>query len=309
MKIVSLVPSATEIVCALGARESLVGVSHECDYPIGVGALPRCCEPKVQTDRSSQEIDQSVKAIVEQGLSVYRVLGEKLQELRPDVVVTQTQCQVCAVDEPELKAAVGEWLNYTPAIVPHEANQIRDLWTDITSTAEALNRPKGGEDIVRALQTRLQNLANAVHGHTRDKEKPRVVCIEWMDPIMVAGHWMPELVEIAAGEAVLNEAAGASKTVTMAEIAAADPHVVLVQPCGYSLAETKAKFAELSAQAGWQELNAVKEGRVYLCDGNQYFNRPGPRLIDTTEIIAEILHPDVVRLGFEGTAYENVASP
>ncbi len=307
MRIVSLIPSATEIICALGARESLVGVSHECDYPLGVEGLPSCCEPKIQVDRPSGEIDQSVKTIVEQGLSVYRVLGEILKDLRPDVIVTQTQCQVCAVDEPELKAAVGEWLDYEPSIVAHNANQIRDLWSDITDTAEALAIPKGGDDLIRALQIRLQNLANAVHGHLRDKPKPRVLNVEWMDPIMIAGHWMPELVEIAGGDPMLNEPAGASRTVTLEEIAAADPEVILVQPCGFSLEQTTKQLAELTDLPGWSDLGAVRTGKVYLCDGNQYFNRPGPRLIETTEIIAEILHPDVVKLGYEGKAY--VAAP
>ena len=201
--IVTLLASATEIVCALGYEGALVARSHECDYPASVTKLPACTESKIDTRKSSREIDDQVKSIVEQGLSVYRVDGNLLKQLQPDVIVTQTQCEVCAASPKDLDRAVRDWTGAEPRIVSLEPNALADVWTDIQNVAEALGAPDRGERLRAELQARLC----AIEAQTEQSaHRPSVACIEWIDPLMAAGNWMPELVGMAGGENVFGEA-------------------------------------------------------------------------------------------------------
>jgi iron complex transport system substrate-binding protein len=295
VRIVSLIASATEIVSALGFQPELVGRSHECDFPAGVERLPRVTAPKFPTDGTSYAIDQRVKAIVQEGLSVYRVHAEALAALRPDVIVTQDQCQVCAVSLSDVEAALCSFTGTRPRVVSLQPDCLADVWADIRRVAAALGAPERGEALVASLQARMAAVAQAA----RPFPRVRVAVIEWIDPLMAAGNWMPELLAMVGGENLFGEAGKHSPWMTFEALAAADPDVILVTPCGFDLPRTRAEMPPLAATPGWDDLRAVRAGRVILADGNQYFNRPGPRLAESLEILAEALHP-TLRYGHPG---------
>ncbi len=299
-RIVSLIASSTEIVCALGLEAQLVGRSHECDYPPSVTHLPICTRPKFNTEGSSYEIDQRVKAVLEQALSVYVVDAEALRRLQPSHIITQTQCEVCAVSLKDVKQAVDELTGCRPAIVSLEPNALADVWADIQRVADALAVPERGQRLVQELGGRMARIAETAQ---KAAARPRVACIEWIEPLMASGNWMPELVEMAAGISLFGEAGKHSPWLTWEEIRAKDPDVILVLPCGFDIPRTRGDLPALTRQPGWPDLKAVRKQRVYLLDGNQYFNRPGPRLVESLEILAEILHPDLFHFGHECTGW------
>ncbi len=302
-RVVTLLASATEIVCALGYEDALVARSHECDHPPSVGRLPACTESKIDTEKSSRGIDDQVKEIVEIGLSVYRVDGDLLKRLRPDVIVTQTQCEVCAVSPKDLDRAVRDWTDAAPRIVSLEPNALADVWTDILNVAESLGSSVRGERLVAEMKEGM----GAIEAKARDADdRPRVANIEWIDPLMAAGNWMPELVGMAGGENVFGEAGRAAPWMTWESLREADPAVIIVMPCGYGIAESRRNMPALTGRAEWSSLDAVATGRVYIADGNQYFNRPGPRLVESLEILAELLHPDLFQFGHEGMGWERL---
>lgn len=302
-RIVSLIASATEIICALGLEEGLVGRSHECDYPGSVRPLPVCTEPKFPTDGTSYAIDQRVKAILQEGLSVYRVHADLLKDLRPEVIVTQSQCEVCAVSLQEVEQAVCDWVESRPKIVSLEPNALADVWSDIRRTADALGVSDRGEALVDELRSRMKDIESLADPAPR---RPTVACIEWIDPLMAAGNWMPELVEMAGGRNLFGEAGKHSPWMSWSELQEADPEMILVLPCGFDLERTRQEMPPLTGRAGWKDLQAVRENRVFLTDGNQYFNRPGPRLAESLEILAELIHPEVFRFGHEGAGWQRV---
>jgi iron complex transport system substrate-binding protein len=300
-RIVSLIASATEIVCALGFEDQIVGRSHECDYPEAIKRLPICTEPKFDPDGTSYQIDQRVKAIVQEGLSVYRVDGEKLRDLEPDVIVTQSHCEVCAVSLRDVERAVCAWLRTCPQLVSLAPNGLADVWTSIEQVALALKVPQRGADTIRHLQNRL----HAIEERTRAlSERPTVTCIEWIDPLMAAGNWMPELVEMAGGVPVFGVARAHSPWMTWEQLCTANPDILILLPCGFDIARTRRDLPLLMNRPEWPNLRAVRTGRVFLADGNQYFNRPGPRLVESLEILAELLHPTMFSFGHEGTGWQ-----
>ncbi|HEY1860840.1 MAG TPA: cobalamin-binding protein [Gemmataceae bacterium] len=302
-RIVSLIASATEIVCALGCEDQLVGRSHECDYPSSVLRLPVCTEPKFDVTGSSRAIDEQVKAILQDALSVYRVHADRLADLRPDVIVTQTQCEVCAVSLRDVELALAANLVTWPRIVALAPNALADVWTDIQLVADALDIPERGRELVARLQKRMAGITAKVRALT---ERPTVACIEWIDPLMASGNWMPELVDMAGGVNLFGEAGKHAPWMTWEELCGKDPDVILVLPCGFDLRRTRQEIPALSAKPEWPRLRAVRSGRVYLLDGNQFFNRPGPRLVESLEIIAEILHPNVIHFGHVGTGWQRL---
>lgn len=302
-RIVSLIPSSTEIVYALNLEGRLVGRSHECDFPESVRRLPVCTEPKFNPEGSSYEIDQRVKAILHQALSVYRVHGDVLKELQPDVIITQAQCEVCAVSLREVEEVVGQWLGTRPQIISLEPGTLSDVWAGIVRVAEALGGPERGAELVKSLKQRV--FAIAARARTLPPG-PTVAGIEWIDPLMAAGNWMPELVEMAGGINIFGEAGKHSPWMTWEELVQKDPNVIVVLPCGFDMKRTREEIPALTRRPGWSRLRAVQTGRVYVTDGNQYFNRPGPRLVESLEILAEILHPGVFRFGHEGTGWEHL---
>ena len=301
LRVVSLIASATEIVAALGEREKLVGRSHECDYPPDVLGLPQCTEAKLPTDGTSYEIDERVKAVLQEGLAVYRVFAEELDALAPDVIITQSQCDVCAVSLKDVEEAVCHMVASRPAIVSLEPNCLADVWGDIRRVAEALDIREKGESLVARLQSRMDDIAQRASALDA---RPSVACIEWIDPLMSAGNWMPELVEMAGGRNLFGEAGKHSPWMTFEALEGADPDIVLILPCGWDRARARAEMPPLTNRPGWAGLRAVQEGRVYLTDGNQYFNRPGPRLAESLEILAEVFHPGEFEFGHEGSGWE-----
>ena len=300
-RIVSLLPSATEIVCALGLFDNLVGRSHECDYPTEVERLPVLTAPRFNPEGASAEVDRRVKSILQNALSVYRVDADQLMALRPDVIVTQSQCEVCAVSERELNAALAQWMGGTgPAVVSLKAASLDAVFTDIARAASALDVELAGAQLIASLKERIrriqQRAANA-------ESRPSLATIEWIDPLMAGGNWMPELVEIAGGRNLFGQAGQHSPWLEFEQLAAADPDVILVSPCGFGIDRSLQELATLTRNPAWPKLTAVRNGRVFVADGNHYFNRPGPRLVESLEILAEILHPELFRFGHEGAGW------
>lgn len=303
MRIVSLIASATEIVCALGFEKQLVGRSHECDFPESVRRLPVCTEPKFAVEGSSREIDQRVRDIVQESLSVYRVDGERLRDLEPEVIVTQAHCEVCAVSLREVERTVCAWLSRCPKLVSLMPNSLADVWADIERVAEALGEPERGVELNRRLQGRMSAIAERARGLS---PHPTVACVEWIEPLMAAGNWMPELVEMAGGIDCFGEPGKHAPALTWEQLVAADPDVIFVSPCGFDIRRTMQEMHLLTGRPEWPRLGAVQGRRVVVADGNAFFNRPGPRLVESLEILAEILHPETLAFGHEGSGWRRV---
>ncbi len=302
-RIVTLLPSATEIVAALGFENELVGRSHECDYPPSVKRLAPLTEPRFNLEGSSAEIDQRVKSIVRDALSVYRVDAAKLRELRPDVIVTQSQCEVCAVNQSDVDDAVAEWTGTRPLIVSLKPYTLADIFADVQRVAVALGAPQRGDKLVHDLRMRCAEIREIT---AKLKNRPTVACIEWIEPMMSAGNWTPELVEMAGGKNLFGTAGQHSPWMKFAELAAADPDLIMIAPCGFGIPRASEELHLLQKQNGWAQLKAVREGRVFVADGNQYFNRPGPRIVESLEILAELIHPHTFRFGHEGAGWRKV---
>jgi iron complex transport system substrate-binding protein len=301
MRIVSLLPSATEIVCALGLSGNLVGRSHECDYPPEVAALPALTAPRFDPEGSSVEVDRRVKSILENALSVYRVDADRLMALRPDLIVTQSQCEVCAVSERELDSALAQWTGgAAPTVVSLRAASLGGILNDITRTAVAASVEQAGAQVVRSMRERIDRIRQSA---ARAASRPSVAVIEWIDPLMSGGNWMPELVGIAGGRNLFGEAEQHSPWIRFEQITAADPDVILVSPCGFGIERSIEELEVLRRTPAWHSLSAVKNGRVFVADGNHYFNRPGPRIVDSLEIAAEIIHPELFQFGHQEQAW------
>lgn len=300
-RIVSLIASSTEIVCALGLENQLVGRSHECDHPPSVSRLPICTAPKFSTEGTSGEIDRRVKELLQQALSIYRVDADLLKALRPTHLITQTQCEVCAVSLKEVEEALRDWISPgAPALIPLSPNSLSDVWADIQRVADALGVPERGRALVQQLQERMAAIAKSAE---RLSPRPRAAAIEWIEPLMAGGNWMPNLIEMGGGTNLFGEAGKHSPWMTWEALVQADPDILLILPCGFDIARTRKELPILTGHPTWSTLKAVRERAVYLIDGNQYFNRPGPRLAESLEILAEIFHPDRFRFGREGTGW------
>ncbi len=300
-RIVSLIASATEIVCALGFEGQLVGRSHECDFPEGVQRLPACTSPKFDTSGSSRDIDERVKGLVRDGLSVYKVDEALLRELRPDVIVTQSHCEVCAVSERVVERAVASWLGSSPKVVSLAPNGLDDVWAGFRQVADALGVPRRGEELVRSLQARMAAVAERARALP---DRPTVACVEWVEPLMASGNWVPELVEMAGGVNLFGSPGRHAPWLSWEDLCGRDPEVLLLLPCGFDIDRTRQELPALSRKPEWAGLKAVRGGRVFLLDGNQFFNRPGPRLVESLEILAELLHPGAFAFGHQGGGWQ-----
>ncbi len=299
-RIVSLIASATEIVCALGARDRLVGRSHECDYPEDVLQLPQLTEAKFPVTGTSYDIDERVKAIVQEGLSVYRVDAHALEALDPDVIVTQDHCEVCAVSLSDVEDAVCTFAKKGAEIVSLHPDTLGDIWTDIRKVAKAIGDEEAGEQLIESSKSRMAEIAEIA---ARADVKPHIAMIEWIDPLMGGGNWMPELVEMANGVDFLAKPGEPSPWAQWDDIVKQDPEVIFVHPCGFDIGRTLEEMPSLEQRPGWHDLKAVRNGKVFVADGNQYFNRPGPRVVESLQILAEILHPDLFPPSFEGKGW------
>ena len=289
-RVVSLLPSATEIVCALGEGARLVGRSHECDYPPEIQGLPPCTRSKIDPNRPSAALNTEVELQLKKGTSLYDIDRDVLRQLKPDLLLTQAQCEVCAVSEADVRAA----LEHLPAgevrMLSLSPRRLTDLWQNILDVAEALGLPAKGREVVKQLKNRLADL---IFKTAPLRKRPSVACIEWLDPIMAAGNWVPEMVDLAGGKSVLGTGGEHSSWLTWDALAASDPDVVILMPCGFDLSRTAIEATALTKRREWNGLRAVRQKSVYAVDGSQYFNRPGPRLVDSVEILTEILHPNL----------------
>jgi iron complex transport system substrate-binding protein len=300
LRIISLIASATEIVCTLGFEDQLVARSHECDYPPSVKRLPQVTSPKFNVEGTSTEIDQRVKSIVQDALSVYRVDAEMLEELKPTHIITQSQCEVCAVSLKDVEQAVCELTSSRPVIVSLEPNALDDVWDDIARVGEALDATTRAHELVDGLRGRMDDIVQRTHWLDAN---PSVAYIEWIDPMMAGGNWMPELIAMAGGLNLFGEAGKHSPWMTWDELVTKDPDIIFVAPCGFDIPRTLEEMNLLSGRTEWDSLKAIRDGRVFVADGNQYFNRPGPRLAESLEILAEVIHPNLFHFGREGSGW------
>jgi iron complex transport system substrate-binding protein len=288
-RVVSLLPSATEMVAALGMREALVGVSHECDFPAEVAGLPVMTRTTLRSLPRSADIDRDVRRLLKDVLAVYELELDRLREARPDVIVTQDLCDVCAVSFDDVCRAARELGSPDLRIVNLHPKRLGDVWNDIRRVAGALGREQEAEGLLADIAERVE----AVRSRAADAaSRPDVLTIEWLDPVMVGGTWMPELVELAGGRPLVTRPGDHAPTLELARLRELAPEVVLFKPCGFDLERTRAErcvIDELLAAVDWP---AVREGRVWIADGNAFFNRPGPRLVDSLEILAACVHPD-----------------
>jgi len=286
MRIVSLLPSATEIVCALGLADSLVGISHDCDYPPEIRTRPVLSEAIVSGELPSAVIDARIRDQLHRGRSVYHLDEAQLARLRPDLILTQELCQVCAPSYTLVKQA-AKIVDAEVRITSLEPRGLSDILDNILLVGDLTGTAERARTIVDQLRRRIA----AVRRVVADAPRPRVTCIEWLDPIFVGGHWVPEMVEIAGGRDVLGKTGEPSHVVEWAQVVEARPDVVVLMPCGFSVPRTRRELDLLTTRPGWTALPAVRSGRVYLTDASAYFNRPGPRIATGLEILASILHP------------------
>jgi iron complex transport system substrate-binding protein len=289
MRVVSLLPSATEIVCALGAGGELVGISHECDHPPEVVAgLPALTASRLSVDGDSQRIDRSVRDLLRAALAIYDLDVDRLAELDPELIVTQDLCEVCAVSYDTVCAATEGLAGGNVQVVSLHPLRLDDIWTDMRTVAAALGRRAAGERLLAGLWARLER----VERRTVAAGRPRVVSIEWLDPVMLGGTWMPELITIAGGDPLGVAAGERAPTLDLAGLADLEPDVVVIKPCGYPVQRTLDELELLPKVLPWGDWPAVQAGQVYVADGNAYFNRSGPRIVDSAELLAGCLHPD-----------------
>jgi iron complex transport system substrate-binding protein len=289
MRVVSLLPSATEIICALGAREELVGRSHECDYPPGVEGVPVLTSARIGPLSTSAEIDSTVRDVLKDALAIYDIHVERLRDAKPDVIVTQDLCEVCAVSLHDVRAAVARLAAHDVTIVNLHPTRLGDIWNDVERVAGSIDRAAVGRDLVQDLGARVADIERRASALA---EKPAVLTVEWIDPVMVGGMWMPELVSLAGGEALVTAPGDRAPTLSREQLEALDPDVVVVKPCGFDIRRTLEEVHVLRGTLPWDSWRAVAERRVYVADGNAFFNRPGPRIVESLEILAACLHPE-----------------
>jgi iron complex transport system substrate-binding protein len=302
LRLVSLLPSATEIIACLELTEQLVGISHECDYPPEIKNRSVCTSARLSIHQPSGAIHQEVDKLLAAAASIYEINLDELTRLEPTHIITQDQCDVCAVSFGEVEKAVAKLTNSHPQIISLQPDTIADVWADIQRVGETLQ--VDWQPIVSALQARVKTCQNQCE-HLRSNP-PRVACIEWTDPLMLAGNWIPELVEIAGGKPIGGVTGQHSPRISWDELIAADPDTIIFMPCGFDLDRTRIEAQPLTKHPEWENLTAVKLDRVYITDGNAYFNRPGPRLVESLEILTEILNPQVCNYGHHGTGWMKI---
>lgn len=293
MRIVSLISSATEMLFGLGLEESIVGVSHECDYPAAANRLPRVTFTNITADAPSGMIDQQVKELVAAGKPLYEIDLDLLVDLQPDLIITQAQCDVCAVRYDDVVAAVASEPKLGAAqLVALNPQSLGDVMKDIRRLGIATDRTAAAAEYASALEARIE-LVRSRTGTLAESQRPLTACIEWIEPMMIAGNWTPELIELAGGRQTWAVAGRHSTYTAWEDVRLADPEVIIVMPCGFDLSRTLREAASLSELPGWSEILAVRAGQVFAVDGNALFNRSGPRLVDSLELLAQLVHPEL----------------
>ena len=291
MKIVSLLPSTTEIICALDLEENLVAVTHECDYPPAVVGKPRITRSAMDHGRStSAEIDKHISGALHRGSSIYHLDQELLERLAPELILTQERCDVCAVSYQQVMRSV-RIAESNAVIASLDPNTVEDILNTILQVGHLTARERQAAVVVARLRGRIQRVAAAV---SEARQRPRVLCLEWLDPVMVGGHWVPGMVSVAGGTDDLGKSGEASFHISWEQVVAYQSEVVVLMPCGFHLRENMAEFRRTTLPLAWEQLPAVREGQVFAVDGSSYFNRPGPRVVDGLEVLAQILHPNLM---------------
>jgi iron complex transport system substrate-binding protein len=289
MRIVSLLPSATEILFALGLGDQVVGVSHECDFPPAARTKKTVIHSRIPKGASPPEIDHLVREFSARGESVYSVDAAALRSLTPDLIITQDLCHVCAASPDDLAALLAD-VDPRPEVLCLNPLDLGDVWRDILWVGEQTIRPHAAEKLIETIGEKL----GAIERQVREtSERPRVAFLEWLQPIYVGGHWVPEMIELAGGRDVFGTPRTPSFRVTLDEVVAAQPDILIVAPCGYSAEQAGQEYRFMSLPPDWKDIPAVRNGQVYSLDANHYFSRPGPRLVTGLEILAKLLHPQI----------------
>ncbi len=302
LRIVSLIPSGTEIVAALGLTDAIVGRSHECDYPPEIKDRPVCTQARLNSAAPSGEIHDKVNNLLQSALSIYQIKTDVLEKLQPTHIVTQDQCDVCAVSLKDVEQAVATLTNTSPQIISLQPNILNDVWEDIRRVANVFG--VDSLQVIENLEARVKIVDQKTQGLSQTEHLPTVACIEWTDPLMVAANWIPELVTLAGGQPLLSITGQSSTPLKWETLISSNPDAIIFMPCGFDLNRTRQEAQLFSQRPEWQQLHAVQSGRVYITDGNSYFNRPGPRLVDSLEILAEILHPEIFQYGYKEQAWQ-----
>ena len=285
MKLVTLLPSATEIVARLGLEKNLVGVSHECDFPETVAELPKLTSCRINTNLSSGDIHQSVMDVVKSAISVYDLDIELLKSLQPDFIITQDLCDVCAVSFEQVEKSCQEVLDKNTRIISLKPKMLGDIWDDVQNVADQLSVTEKGREFKAEAEARINEVKKRVENGTA----PKVLTFEWLDPIYIGGMWLPEMIDIVGGQVCIAETGKHAPVVKKEDLEIIEPDVVVVKPCGYKLDQTMKELELLREQLpDWKN-----PPRIYLVDGNSYFNRPGPRILDSLEILAYCTHPEL----------------
>ena len=291
-RIVTLIPSATEIVSFLGVSKSIVGKSHECDFPKKLNKITKLTYPKIKVDGSSKQIHNEINTILKKTLSVYDVDIKKLKKLKPNFIVTQAHCEVCAVSLKEVEKITNKHLGENTSIISLQPHNLNEIFYDIRRVAKKLNIYNDkNKSSIHQLTNRLKKI-NKLSKKIRNKKK--IACIEWTEPLMVAGNWIPEIVELAGGKDVLGKSKNNSHWIKFNDLKKTNPDIIIFIPCGFNIMKTKYEVdILLNKSKYWNSLKAFKKQEIYIADGNQFFNRPGPRIVESTEILAEIINPEI----------------
>ncbi len=292
MRICSLLPSSTEILFALGLEDDVLGVTHECDYPPEARNKRVVVRSRLPQTASSAEIDRLVREFTDRGESIYRVDAEALREIDPDLIITQDLCHVCAASPEDLAAALTV-LPQSPKVLSLNPHSLADVWNDICAVGAATGRQVEAQTLVKELKEKVSSVQRAVEPFLRDGARPRIACLEWLNPPYCGGHWVPEMVALAGGNDVLGRAGEPSFRVESQQVIDAKPDVIVIMPCGFNLEQTMEEISRTTFPPAWQHLPAVKQGRIFATDANSYFSRPGPRLADGLAILARAFHPQV----------------
>jgi iron complex transport system substrate-binding protein len=287
--ICSFLPSSTEILFALGVGEQVAAVTFECDYPPEAVGRPVVVHSAMHSGLTPRQIDDAVRQAAAEGGSLYFVDWPLLEALAPSLIVAQDLCRVCAISTPSLARDLSQ-LATPPRVLSLSPHSLADVLADIESVGEAVGRSEAALTLTKKLRARIERVKARSAAHTAATTRPRVLCLEWLDPLYQGGHWVPEMVALAGGEAVLATAGEKSVRITWEQVLAADPEIIVLMPCGFHLDETIAQFRALTPPPAWQQLSAVRRGEIYAVAGGDYFSRPGPRLVDGLEILDAILH-------------------
>ncbi|MFM8314273.1 MAG: cobalamin-binding protein [Deltaproteobacteria bacterium] len=290
LRIVSLLPSATEIVCRLGLKGNLVGLSHECDFPEDLSHLPRLTQPRIDPNLRGEAIHKDLSLLIKNGLSIYDVNVELLASLAPDWILTQDQCKVCAVSVEDVEKALCQLAQSQTQICTLSPHCLDDIHRDFLKVGTALNKVQEAKDLITEFWIKLNQINSKVG--TDLPGRPRVLCLEWLEPLMVGGGWIPELVKLAGGEPLIVSKAEKFKTISWDEVVQSDPDIVVIFPCGYPMSKTQNEIETSTELKQLRSLRAFRQNKIFICDGNQFFNRPGPRIIDSCEILASLLFPE-----------------